>query len=450
MLLLILVFGGLASFMIMSGIASYAVFESRASNRLYARDAAFHIAEAGANYYRWHLAHNPTDYTDGTAGAGPYEHEYRDKDGNLIGYYTLIVDEPLPGSTIVTVRSIGRTVQEPNTQRTIQIRVGFPSVANYTFLQHENMSFSPTSIVQGRVHANGGIEFNGTTNAAVESARETYFTTTTGNRPGVWGNGGPTTFWNFPVPAIDFSGVSADLAAIQDLAMSDGIHLTSSGAEGWQLVFLANGTFNLYRVNNRRGFTGVAPCVNNPTWACYPTLYHDLNLNTRTFIANYPIPENGAVFVDDHVWVEGTVNGRVTVAAGRFPIQTSTYRNIMISGNLVYQAQGSDDVIGLLAQGSIIVPREVPQDMTIHAAALAQNGQITRPHYQNSTRNSLTFFGSQMSAVNGGWKVINWAGQVIAGFINTTHIYDGNLLYYIPPGFPVGNTYDLLSWEEVE
>ncbi|MEK7623842.1 MAG: hypothetical protein AAB408_04225, partial [Patescibacteria group bacterium] len=183
------------------------------------------------------------------------------------------------------------------------------------------------------------------------------------------------------------------------------------------------------------------------TRSCHGSFCYDI-LNS-TFVANHPIPENGAIFAEDNVWVEGTVNGRVTVGAGRFPVLPSTYRDIIISGNLMYAETASDDVIGLNAQRDIVVPRDVPDDMTIHAAALAQFGRIYHPPY-GGLKSSLTFFGSQIGYNSGGWKYVTGRGVVVSGFINTNHIYDGNLRYYPPPGFPVGNVYDVLSWEEVE
>ena len=49
------------------------------------KEQALQIAEAGVNYYQWHLAQFPTDYKDGTGSAGPYVHAFQDKDGNNIG-----------------------------------------------------------------------------------------------------------------------------------------------------------------------------------------------------------------------------------------------------------------------------------------------------------------------------------------------------------------------------
>ena len=57
------------------------------SEQLTNREQAFEVAEAGVDYYRWHLAHAPTDYYDGNASTtpGPYLHAFLDKDGNTIG-----------------------------------------------------------------------------------------------------------------------------------------------------------------------------------------------------------------------------------------------------------------------------------------------------------------------------------------------------------------------------
>ncbi len=445
-LIFILIFGAAATIMIVGGVASYAIFEHKASLIKHNRDLAFDIAEAGTNYYRWHLAHTQDDYMDGTDSPGPYTHAYVNKDGETIGYYALSITPPLTGSTIVTISSTGWLVSAPSVRRTVVVRVGFPALTNYTFLVNGNMSFSSTTVVHGEVLSNGGIRFDAQTDAAVESARSTY-TLSGVTHPGVWGSGGPTSFWNYPVPAQDFNSITADLADLRTEAIAAGIYLASSGAQGWQLVFLTNGTFDLYRVNTRQcaiGYTGTSYCY---------------DIGTRTFVQNYTIPANGSIFVEDDVFVEGTVNGRVTIGAGRFPVLATTYRDIIITNNLVYRAQASDDVIGLIAQRDVVVPRNVPNTMEIDAAALAQFGSIYRPDYYrasarsavytNAVRNSLTFFGSQIAYTGTGWKYVV-GGTVISGFVNTSHVYDGNLRYYTPPGFPVGNVYDLLSWEEVE
>ncbi len=240
-----LVFGSVAFMVIVSGVASYALFENKASNRKHDRDLAFQIAEAGINYYRWHLAHNQTDYTDGTGQPGPYVHNYEDKDGNLIGYYSLNIIPPLSGSTVVSVSSTGWTVRQPDAKRTIKIRLGAPAMTDFTFLSNAGLNFSFTTVVRGPVHSNNDIRFDGTTDSWVKSHTR------------VQGGGGPKTFWQYPVPPIDFYSVTTDLDAIRQLSnvAGQGLHLYSSGAEGYHLVF--NGTqFALSKVNSRDCYNG--------------------------------------------------------------------------------------------------------------------------------------------------------------------------------------------------
>ena len=95
------------------------------------------------------------------------------------------------------------------------------------------------------------------------------------------------------------------------------------------------------------------------------------------------------------------------------------------------------------------MPYEVPDAMEINAAMLSQFGQIYRPYYQDGVTDELTIFGSQISYGGGGWKYVSGWGHVVSGFVDTNHIYDANLQYFPLPGFPVGSTYNLISWEEL-
>ncbi len=429
-LLVVFVFGSIVTTVIMGGVAAYAIFEYRVTSRLEERGRAFHIAEAGINYYRWHLAHNPDDYADGTGGAGPYVHAYEDKNGEVVGYYSLSITPPLGGSTIVTIESTGWTVAEPSVQRVIRVRVGFPALTNFTFLNNGNMSFGALAVVQGEIHSNGGVRFDGTTNSWVKSAKSTYLYSAGVTQPGVWGAGGPTSFWQYPVPTVDFTAVTADLADIRDAADNGGVHLAASGDDGWHLVFTST-TFQQYLVTSRS-------CSDN---VCY-------DIASETFVATHPIPANGAIFVEDDTWVSGGLDGRVSLGVGKFPVQ-APYKNVFISGNLIYQATGGNDVMGIIAQGSIIIPKNVPNIMTIDAALLSQFSSISRPYYAGNVKNTLTIFGSQIGYVSAGYRWSNSSGVVVSGFVNTNHMYDGNLRYFPPPYFPVSATYDLISWEEI-
>lgn len=445
-LLFVLMFGAVASIVIVSGLASYGLFEHKATLRKEQHDLAFHIAEAGINYYRWHLAHSPNDYTDGTGQPGPYVHAYTDKDGNDIGWYSLEIDPPTLNSTVVTIRSTGWTNVQPNTKRTIQVRLGYESITDYALLSNANMNVGFTTEIHGPIHSNGGIRFDGTSDSWVMSAKDTYqYENQTHN--GVWGGGEPKSFWLFPVAPFDFSSITSDLATVRDRSDDGGIHLLSSGTEGWHIKFKsgATSTFDLYKVQTVDCYNGEGK-YKGKTW--FGTVYC-YDIKTETFVQEYSLPENGVIFVEDHVWVEGVVDGYVTIAAARFPVQPSNYRNIYIPGNLTYKETASDDSLGLMTQGDIVVPHNVPEDMTIQAALLSQYGSLYRPYYDDDERDSLTVFGSQISYNGVAWKYVNGWGNVISGFVDTTHTYDANLTYYPPPGFPSGNTYSVVSWEEL-
>lgn len=451
-MIFVLVFGSVATMIIISGVGAYSMFEHRTSLRQHQREQAFNIAEAGVDYYKWHLAHNPTDYQDGTGGPGPYQHEYQDKDGNILGYFSLGIGAPLSGSTVVTVSSTGWTVARPDVTRTISVRVGFPSLTDYTFLSEASMRFGFGSSINGIIHSNGGIRFDATSDSWVRSAKSTYQYWNGSNytpKNGIWGGGGPKSFWQFPVPAIDFDSVSVDLANLRDAADSGGVHLTSSGEEGWHFVFSGT-TYDLYRVNTRDCYNGQGRWRRRfGQWYWEGSVYcYDIGNQTLVSSAN-PIPSNGAIFVEDDVWVDGVVDGRVSIGVGAFPVQ-APYHKIYINGNISYAVRGGDDVLGLLAQGDITIPYEVPDTMNIDAALLSQYGAIIRPYYDSNVKTELTIFGSQISYQSGGIRWVNGFGNTVSGFDEANYIFDGNLRFNPPPSFPVGNTYELISWEELE
>lgn len=443
-LLFVLMFGAIATTVIVSGVSSYAIFENRASIRKEQHDLALHIAEAGINYYKWHLAHAPEDYEDGTGQLGPYVHEFKDKNDTVIGYFSLVITPPASGTTQATIESTGWTVKQPDSKRTIRLRLAFDSFTDYALLSNASMNVGVSTEIHGPMHSNGGIRFDGTADSWITSAKETYqYLNQT--HDGIWGSGGPREFWKFPVPAIDFTGVTADLAEIQEEAAEDGIHLTSSGSQGWHLKFKADGTVDVYKVTSVHCYNGEGKYK----WGTWFGTVHCYDVKTETFVENRQPPENGQIFVEDHVWVEGTVSGHLTVAAGRLPEQPSNYRNIYIQNDISYTVHATSTSLGLLTQGDIIVPHNVPENMTIEAAMLSQYGKIQRPFYDNDERDSLTIYGSQIAYNGVVWKYNNGWGNVISGFVNTNHNYDPNLQYYPPPGFPVGNTYETVSWEEL-
>ena len=143
---------------VMVATISYAVSQLKAISASVRQEAAFQIAEAGVNYYQWHLAHYPEDFQDGTGAAGPYVHDYVDADTeDTIGHYSLDITAPPAGSTIVTIRSTGYTTADPNIKKTVTVKYGIPSLAKYAFLTNSDVYIGSSSMMSGELHSNGGI-----------------------------------------------------------------------------------------------------------------------------------------------------------------------------------------------------------------------------------------------------------------------------------------------------
>lgn len=469
----IIIFSSLA-LVIMSGIINWSSITIEANRQLFVREKAIQLAEAGIDYYRWHLAHDPTDFQDGTGGPGPYVHDVFDKDGDKVGEYSLSITPPPVGSTRVVIESTGRP-EGSSVERTIRVEMGIPSLAKYAVAANDVMRFGQGTEVFGPIHSNQGIRFDGVANNIVTSALSTYddpdhtgaheFAVHTHINPppgsGVNENFRPleappnpvpsrTDVFRvgreFPVPAIDFTGFTSNLAQIKSDAQSAGRYFASSGSQGYQIVLRTNDTFDLYRVN-----TQVNPSTSCANGGSSQSGWGTWSINTRQFIANYAIPDNGLIFVEDNVWVEGAINtARVTIAAGRFPDNPATRPQITINNNLTYTNYDGQDVVAIISQGNLNVGLNSQNDLRIDAALVSQNGRVGRYYYVSNCgsgyiRNSITLYGMIATNVRYGFAYTNGTG-----YQNRDIIYDANLLYGPPPSFPLtSDQYEILSWQEI-
>lgn len=439
-LLFAIIFGFISFSVIIVGVSSYAISENRASVRMHNREMAFQIAEAGINYYRWHLAHNKTDYKDGTNHAGPYEHVYSDKDGTAIGKFSLNITAPPPGSSVIIIESTGWLDSQSESKRTIKARIGFASLTDYAFLTDQDLWIGDDETVHGKLHANGGIRFDGTGDSLITSATTTYTCHAyhgCGNiqKPGIWGDGGPQAYWHFPVPAKDFDAVTLKLGDIRTgaLVAGQGLYFEASGKEGWRLQFLANGTIKAYKVTATNCYKGKDLNASQQQWFC-------VDIKTIGNATTYNMPANGDIYVEDTVWVDGVVNGRATVG-------TAAGESVIINGNITYLAKDGNHVLGLIGEQNVLVPHDSPDDLEVDAALLAQKGATKRYAYAGNKKKTLTIYGSTISA--GLWTWTHFTGGSFnSGYEFTNSTYDVNLTYGPPPGFPVGSEYNLISWEE--
>lgn len=465
-LIQVLVFGAIAVVLI-GGLVQWVGLHLRASRQLFLREQASAVAEAGIEYYRWHLAHAAQDFQDGTGGPGPYTHIYYDKDGNAVGRFILTITPPAVGSTLVTIRSEGRVDTDPSVKRTLMVQMGTPSWAKYTYVSNTFVWYGPGEEVFGPIHSNSGIRFDGLAHNLVTSAQTSFNDPihAGGNEFGVHTHQAPTdplppaavpnrpdvflAGRTFPVPAVDFAGLSADLAQLKAKAISSGRYLAGSGGLGYRIVLRTDDTFDLYRITSL--IAAPAGCsVNQSGWGTW-------SINAQVFLANYALPANGIIFAEDHVWVEGQIDtARVTIASGRFPEAAATNTNIIVNESVRYTNLDGSDSVGLIAQKNFLIGLRSADNIRIDAAIIAKNGGTIRYYYRSQCgvgylRNSLFLFGSTASNQQGYFAYVDGGGNIVSGYQNQTASYDASLLYAPPPSFPLtSDQYSTLVWEEVE
>ncbi len=460
----VLFFASLAVVLI-TGIVFLASSFLQLSVRALNRSQAFSIAEAGVEYYRWHLAHASTDYWDGqgASSTGPYVHNYYDKSGTAIGTFSLVITPPVPGSTVVVLRSTGRVNADATIQKIIEVRFAIPSFAKYAWALASDVNFGSTAEVFGSIHSNAGIHFDGVAHNIITSALTTYNdpdhtgadewavhthrttvdplpTTTMPARTDVFMAGRAV-----GVPAVNFTQITQDLADIKAEASSSGLYFPSSTARGYHLVFATSGIFTVYKVT----------ATSSPPSGCSGSAagWGTWSIQTETSTATGTIPVNGTMFFEDNLWVNGQINGRrVTVGAGRFPDNATTRASITVNNDLLYTNYDGTDVISLIAQNSVNVGLMSEDNLRIDAALIAQNGWFGRYSYGSSncgstrSRAQLTTYGMMMSALRPAFYY-----STTNGYQNRAYIYDANLLYGPPPSFPLTtDQYAQISWDEVQ
>lgn len=427
---------------------------------------ALQVAEAGINYYKWHLAHSGDDYKDGKTWCcnnddastpsscggkcGPYVETYKDYDGNTIGEFSLTIMSPRVGSTIVDIESVGKLYSDPDMTKKITAKLGKRSLATYSMLGNSPIWIGENESTSGPLHSNGGIRFDGDCNAEVTSAVPSYDTDEAnhgdhGTQDGIWGDAEADCqqYWSYPEANIDFDLFTLDMGKIKQAAEEEGgIYLGPSGREGYRLVFRNDGKLDIYMV---RTVTNKVKYYNDAG-----RLTEDYEMiQSTTFIRTQAIPGNGVIFVEDDVWTEGVVNGRVTLAASRFTETATSYARIIIDGNLTYLERNGDHVLGLMAEGDILVPKHGEGEQVIDAVMLSQKGHVYRRLYQSQgVKESIEVYGGIITNLFWTWTWVDGDGKTTDGYKNTNTIYDSHLTYSPPPMFPTTEDYEIISFSE--
>lgn len=438
------------------------------------KEKSFQIAEAGILYYRWYLAHNTSGktaqqiidfWTSGSPlGVGsPYQADYGE------GTYKIEVTPPNSGSTIVTVKSTGWTKKMPDTKRVVKVRFRRPSWSEYIFMSNSFLNFGDEAEVYGKVHSNFGIRFDGIAHNTVSSLLPSFTDPTHGGGRLDFGvhthqptadPSAPSYPWaegtvpahsdvfmggrEFPVPEVSFSGVTSDLSAMKSAAQGGHGKYFDSNANGRRIILKTDGTYDLCTVdtysNNQLSISKYR-MMNCSTGAVSVT--QKCNTCSGSCLCNYPIPDEGVIFVEDNAWVEGSVDGeQLSIVAANLSGGGSKADIYIGLSNLRYADYDCNNNIGLVAQRNITVVKDCPSNFIMDGAILAQEGEVGIAQTMSS-KTSLTFNGAIVSYLQPYFQ------KGTSGFAVRFYNYNNNLLYCPPPYFPTGTEYAVDLWEEL-
>lgn len=425
-------------------------------SNLYSRQiSATNVAEAGINYYLWHLAHNSSDYTDGHAGDtlkadgyyGPYSHDYSDTSGTTIGSYDLYIYPPDVSSTTVRVRSVGH-LSGLNLTKSILTRLSMPYFSQYFLLSFSNETWiGSDETVNGPVHSNNtqaGIRNDGVTGAATATCVSQYTSTIDNAKHNcIWGTGTFTAGFQYPVNTLNVADVN--YTSLKTTAGTSGnvYYPENTGPYiGYHLILKAN-SYDLKKVKTTTSHRGTMPDGSSQN-------IPDQIKAEDNYLSNQPYPANGLMFFEDNLWVEGTItNNRVSVVAAK-PSETRTnfLKNIYIINNLTYNEKNSQTKVGLISQRRIVLSYVTPSNLTVDAAMLTKNDYIFFPGYDGLVKGSLNIYGSM---AHQGGLIFTWvdgSNHVTSGWPTTHYDFDPDLVFSPPPYFPKSGNYQITSWQE--
>lgn len=464
----VLVFG-VIFLILLVGLLGFILLQLRVSSQRVAWNQSLQVAEAGINYYKWCL-NNEVEQNCQT------EKDYFDPAGNLIGHFSLeITAQDACGQTIQKrITSSGWTNQSPGIKRKIRVLYARESVAKFSYVLNDNVWIGSDHEIRGPYHSNAGIRFDGENQSTVTSARDTWLCTSsfgcnylncptgctregsTCRCPGVFTTtevSNPDLF-DFPVPPFDFLRITVDLAQMKNVAKSRGIYLPPSKnihslGKGWHLKFKNNGTFEAWIIT-KLDKTHCAPPDLNCAYSVEEGWHDDYFIITNEYLYNtYTIPPAcSVIFVEDNLWPEGVIKGKVALASANL-VDQNLDTDVVLQANIDYSVKDGSDGLTLISERNVLIGPNSPDKMELRGIFVAQKGRFSRNHYPNNLREKLEIYGSIVSNGRVGTKWTS-GSQVISGYLKRESYFDSNLIYN-PPVFTsfITSDFKLINWEEI-
>jgi hypothetical protein len=406
-MLLAIVFGAIF-LAVLAALANSVLAQNRFATLNIGNSEGFALAEAGLDYYSWHLAHFPTDLENGTGMSGPYVIPYNDPEGGQVGTYTLTIKGNTSCGQVTSVDVTSKGTPADGTGfATILGHYALPSVALYDTIVNASVWAGSSHTFSGPYHSNGGIRMDGTDNAPVTSSLSSWTCTSSFGcnsntaEPGVFGAGSNQNLWSYPTPQMDFTAISSNFSNLKSIAKVSGLYLPrySSGTSGnyagrgYHLIFNSNGTVTITKVNSETPLTELP--VDGSSNGYLVTDYALINNESSYSASNVPngtytLPAScGLIFVEDNAWIEGTIPSQVTVVAAN--VTTSGISpNIYLPNSITYNNPSGTSGLTAIAANDVLITPNSPQDMTLQGVFIAQNGAFGRNYYGSNSRGQIT------------------------------------------------------------
>ena len=101
---------------------------------------------------------------------------------------------------------------------------------------------------------------------------------------------------------------------MKEYAITNGIYLGPSGSRGYHIIFLNDGSVRINKVTRTGSIRGYAVpgqgLGNDGAGGCRRR--YQL-IRNETLVGTYYVSDAPLIFAEDHLWVEGTLDGRTTV-----------------------------------------------------------------------------------------------------------------------------------------
>jgi hypothetical protein len=458
-----LVFGAVFSFLI-AGLLGFILMQQKHAAQRVAWNQSLHIAESGINYYRWCLNNGTEDQCEG-------EKEYYDSFGSPVGKFSVQSVSVINCEEVVKrdIISTGWTYDFPDVKRKVGVFYGRVSVAKYSYLINDNVWAGSDREIRGIYHSNGGIRMDGENQSLVSSAQEEWFCTDsfgcspcpTGDGcriegsncicPGVFTttNNADTNLFSYPALPFDFDGITIDLADIKSKTQANPqkdywppVTDVNANGKGYHIKFVNDGTFEVWIITNLSRIWGYNE---EEGWH-----YDYFSIADEYFHSSHVIsPGCPLIFVEDNLWLEGEVKGKVTIASADL-ITPGKETSIILPEDIDYTVLDGSDGLGVISQNNILISPDSPNRMELRGIFIAQKGRFGINHYSWNIKDKLEIYGSIVSNKRVGTQWTS-SGAIVSGYRERENYFDSNLIYEPPPFIPYASSdFEIMNWEEIE